>query len=101
MQPEHRIDDLIVDLSFTTTRLARRENAILAEWLSEDLLPALDQIFSQFSPGHKILRFETLEFDFGNVSSRYYQQHITFKRYYGGIQRWSATIRFSYSLFCT
>jgi hypothetical protein len=76
MQPEHRIDELIVDLSFTTTRLARHEKARLSDWLSEDLLPALDQLFSQYSSGKQILRFETLEFDFGNLTSRNYQQTI-------------------------
>lgn len=76
MQPEHRIDELIVDLSFTTTRLARHEKALLVDWLSEDLLPALDQLFSRYSPGQQILRFETLEFDFGNLTSRNYQQNI-------------------------
>jgi hypothetical protein len=76
MQPEHRIDELIVDLSFTTARLARHEKALLSDWLSEDLLPALDQLFSQYSSGKQILRFETLEFDFGNLTSRNYQQTI-------------------------
>lgn len=76
MQPEHRIDELIVDLSFTTTRLARHEKALLSDWLSEDLLPALDQLFSRYSPGQQVLRFETLEFDFGNLTSRNYQQTI-------------------------
>jgi hypothetical protein len=76
MQPEHRIDELIVDLSFTTARLARHEKALLSDWLSEDLLPALDQLFSQYSSGKQVLRFETLEFDFGNLTSRNYQQTI-------------------------
>lgn len=76
MQPEHRIDELIVDLSFTTTRLARHEKALLSDWLSEDLLPALDQLFSRYSPGQQVLRFETLEFDFGNLTNRNYQQRI-------------------------
>lgn len=76
MHAEHRIDNLIVDLSFTTTRLARHEKAALAEWLSDDLLPALDNLFSRISPGKQILRFETLEFNFGNLDSRTYQQNI-------------------------
>ena len=76
MQTEHRIDELIVDLSFNTTRLARHETALLSEWLSEDLLPALDKVFSHYSPGTQILRFETLEFDCGNLTSRHYQQAI-------------------------
>ncbi|WP_323816530.1 contractile injection system tape measure protein [Cellvibrio sp. NN19] len=76
MQTEHRIDELIVDLSFNTTRLARHETARLSDWLSEDLLPALDQLFSRYAPGKNILRFETLEFDFGNLPSRNYQQLI-------------------------
>ncbi|MEN0037330.1 MAG: contractile injection system tape measure protein [Cellvibrio sp.] len=76
MYAEHHIDDLIIDLSFTTTRLARHEKAALAEWLSDDLLPAIDQLFSRISPGKQILRFETLEFDFGNLDSRNYQQKI-------------------------
>lgn len=76
MQPEHRIDELIVDLSFTTARLARHEKALLSDWLSEDLLPALDQLFSRYSPGQQVLRFETLEFDFGNLTNRNYQQSI-------------------------
>lgn len=76
MQPEHRIDELIVDLSFTTTRLARHEKALLSDWLTEDLLPALDQLFSHYSPGQQVLRFETLEFDFGNLTNRNYQHRI-------------------------
>ncbi|HEY0893933.1 MAG TPA: contractile injection system tape measure protein, partial [Cellvibrio sp.] len=76
MQPEHRIDELIVDLSFTSTRLARHEQALLSDWLSEDLLPALDGLFSRYSPGQQVLRFETLEFDFGNLTNRNYQQSI-------------------------
>jgi hypothetical protein len=76
MQPEHRIDELIVDLSFTTTRLARHEKALLSGWLTEDLLPALDQLFSHYSPGQQVLRFETLEFDFGNLTNRNYQHRI-------------------------
>ena len=76
MQTEHRIDELIVDLSFNTTRLARHETALLSEWLSEDLLPALDSVFPHYCPGTQILRFETLEFDCGNLTSRHYQQAI-------------------------
>ncbi|WP_062057708.1 contractile injection system tape measure protein [Cellvibrio sp. OA-2007] len=76
MQTEHRIDELIVDLSFNTTRLARHETAQLNEWLTEDLLPALDRVFSHYSPGTQILRFETLEFDCGSLTSRHYQQAI-------------------------
>ena len=76
MQTEHRIDELIVDLSFNTTRLARHETALLSEWLSEDLLPALDNLFSHYAPGKQILRFETLEFNLGNLTSRNYQQTI-------------------------
>jgi len=76
MQPEHRIDELIVDLSFTTTRLARHEKALLSDWLTEDLLPALDQLFSHYSPGQQVLRFEALEFDFGNLTNRNYQHRI-------------------------
>jgi uncharacterized protein YjbI with pentapeptide repeats len=76
MQTEHRIDELIVDLSFNTTRLARHEKALLSDWLSEDLLPALDQLFSRYSPGQQVLRFEKLEFDFGNLTNRNYQQTI-------------------------
>jgi Contractile injection system tape measure protein len=76
MHPEHRIDEFTLDLSFTTTRLARREKAGLVSWISEDLLPALDRLFSQYSPGNLVLRFETLEFDLGKLDARHYQQQI-------------------------
>ncbi|MDO8345599.1 MAG: contractile injection system tape measure protein, partial [Cellvibrio sp.] len=76
MHPEHRIDEFTLDLSFTTTRLARREKAGLVSWISEDLLPALDTLFSYYSPGNQVLRFETLEFDLGKLDARHYQQQI-------------------------
>jgi hypothetical protein len=76
MHPEHRIDEFTLDLSFTTTRLARREKAGLVSWISEELLPALDRLFSQYSPHTQVLRFETLEFDLGKLDARHYQQQI-------------------------
>jgi hypothetical protein len=76
MQPEHRIDELTIDLSFTTTSLARREKPGLSSWISEELLPALDHLFSQYSPSEQTLRFETLIFDLGNLDARNYQQQI-------------------------
>jgi|GEM_PF-5990069 len=76
MQPQHRIEEMIVDLSFSTARLARCEKDKLADWLSDELLPALDRLFSHYVPGDQILRLDQLEFDLGNVASHNYQQVI-------------------------
>jgi hypothetical protein len=76
MQPQHRIEEMIVDLSFSTARLARGEKNKLADWLGNDLLPALDTLFSRYVPGDRILRLDQLEFDLGIVDSHNYQKVI-------------------------
>ncbi|MCE3253872.1 MAG: hypothetical protein K0Q67_2892, partial [Cellvibrio sp.] len=76
MQPQHRIEEMIVDLSFSTARLARCEKNKLADWLGNDLLPALDTLFSRYVPGDYVLRLDQLEFDLGNVDNHNYQDVI-------------------------
>lgn len=72
----HCIEDFQLDIAFNSEALARREQGRLAQWLSDDLLPALDVLFSNYSPGQKRLRFERLEFDLGQLRGYNYQQQI-------------------------
>lgn len=72
----HQIGDITVDMVFSNDSLARREQESLADWLSRELLPALDELFSFAAPGEQIIRFESLEFDFGNLPASDYRQII-------------------------
>ena len=77
MASAHCIDELVVDISFSSKALAKRENSRLTQWLSQELLPELEQLFEHYLRGPRILRFERLEFDFGNLSASDYQEVIT------------------------
>lgn len=77
MARTHCIEHFDVDIAFSSEALARREQGRLQQWLGEDLLPAVDELFSRVAPGKKLLRFDRLEFDFGTLSARDYQQEIS------------------------
>ncbi|QEY17602.1 hypothetical protein D0C16_17375 [Cellvibrio sp. KY-GH-1] len=75
-QTHHCIDDIAVDLVFGSRQLEQRERATIARWLSDELLPALDELFSFYAPGEQIIRFEQLVFDFGHLPASDYRQII-------------------------
>ncbi len=75
-QTHHCIDDVAVELVFGSKPLEQRERASLARWLSDELLPALDELFSFYAPGEQIIRFEQLVFDFGHLPASDYRQII-------------------------
>jgi hypothetical protein len=72
----HCIEEFQLDIAFGSEAQTRREQGRLAQWLSEDLLPALDALFTSHSPGHRLLRIERWEFDLGLVRGVNYQQQI-------------------------
>lgn len=72
-QTNHCIDDVAVELVFGSKLLEQRERESLAEWLSKELLPALDEVFSFYAPGTQIIRFEQLDFDFGRLPASDYR----------------------------
>jgi hypothetical protein len=76
MATTHCIEDFQLDITFGSEVQAHREQACLGQWLSDDLLPALDVLFSRYAPGKKCLRFERLEFDLGKLHGYDYQQQI-------------------------
>lgn len=75
-RPQHAIDELVLDLSFSSRRLAQQEEPELIHWLSNELLPALNQVFDHYSPEPQLLRFDTLSFDFGKLPAQDYRAHI-------------------------
>ncbi|WP_039918535.1 contractile injection system tape measure protein, partial [Cellvibrio mixtus] len=75
-QARHCIDDVVVELEFSNTLLERRERASIADWLSGELLPALDELFSFYAPGEQTLYFEQLVFDFGRLPASDYRYII-------------------------
>lgn len=75
-QTRHCIDDIAVELEFGSKPLEQRERAGLADWLSRELLPALDELFSFHAPGEQIIRFEQLVFDFGRLPASDYRYII-------------------------
>lgn len=76
MAVTHCIEEFQLDIAFSSEALARREQGLLAQWLGDELLPALDALFSKHSPGYRRLRFERLEFNLGQLRGQNYQQQI-------------------------
>ncbi|QEI13882.1 contractile injection system tape measure protein [Cellvibrio japonicus] len=75
-RPQHSIDELVLDLGFSSRSFAQREETELVHWLSDELLPALNRLFDHYSPEPQLLRFDTLSFDFGPVPASDYRAHI-------------------------
>lgn len=76
MNGQHAIDELVLDLSFSSSRLTRHEQAELADWVSQEFLPQLDKLFSVYSAGSQVLQFESIKLDLGWLPARYYRQEI-------------------------
>jgi hypothetical protein len=77
MKPLHSINELIFDLSFSTKRVALREQENIQKWVVDGLLVEVDQLFNQYSNTHKVLRFDQLIIDVGSISLQNYQEKIS------------------------
>lgn len=76
MSGQHAIDELVMDLSFSSARLTRHEQSELADWISNEFLPQLDKLFDIYSSGTQVLYFEQINLDLGWLPARHYRQEI-------------------------
>lgn len=74
--PRHQIEEVVLNIQFDDAQLAAREQEDLAEWLHQDLLPAVNGLFTHYAPGSQVLRLPPLQLDCGTLSVDDYRQVI-------------------------
>ncbi|PSJ18959.1 contractile injection system tape measure protein [Nitrosomonas supralitoralis] len=63
----HRIDELIFDWSCNSMIMVQQHEAEMSNWVTEKLLPALDEILNEFDEKGSVWRINQIEIDLGDI----------------------------------
>ena len=74
MNTAHQIDEVIIDLTFTTKRAARKFHAELQRWIAEELMTELDRLLSDLVYSDQPLRLEQVTLQLGDISGGNYKE---------------------------
>lgn len=76
LRPHHQVEQIVLNIQFDDAQLAAHEQQDLAEWLQQDLLPAVNGLFTRYAPGAQVLRLQPIQLDCGTLSVDNYRQGI-------------------------
>ena len=68
MNKPHTIDEVVFDISFDSTEIAREQEFELGAFIRNRLLPLADEIFCELSPEGMVSRIDLLEIDLGDMN---------------------------------
>ena len=68
MNKQHIIEEVVFDISFDSTAVAREEESELASFIQNRLLPMADDIFSELSTDGMVSKIDRLEIDLGDIN---------------------------------
>ena len=69
MPTAHLIDELVFDCSLDSTVIASNHESALSAWVSDGLLPAIDEVLNEFDEAEALWCLDCVEIDLGEVSS--------------------------------
>ena len=77
MRAFHLIEEVVFDVTFDTTALALEQQDRIQSFLTEKLLPAIDELFNRYSDADTVLNLDTVEIDLGDVPAGDFRNEIT------------------------
>lgn len=79
MEKQHCIESAIFKISYSSEELALSQHSELEAFAKNELLPIVDEAFSEISGTDSVLWFERLEVDLGEISLSYFYQDFSAK----------------------
>ncbi len=79
MDKRHCIESAIFKISYSSEELALSQHGELEAFAKNELLPIVDEAFSELSRGDSVLWFDKLEVDLGEISLSYFYQDFSAK----------------------
>ena len=77
MRAFHLIEEVVFDVTFDTTALALEQQDRIQSFLTENLLPAIDELFNRYSDVDTVLNLDSVEIDLGDVPADDFRNEIT------------------------
>ena len=76
MAQEHIIDHAEFDIRFADEQTAQQQQALLADFIKDELLVVVEEVFDEVSGPGEVLRIENLALDLGDFSSLEYRREM-------------------------